>query len=134
MWQRLVPDTAAKLRYNIKIAAVPQSAFTSKLCERSGQDLPIQLDYIDAHLRSSSHIYQLVQTIMHLSQDELQKVQGKEGPQTRTYEGEFEVWFNHITTESGTHDLIEALHLPRFFDLSGSRLRPAHCNSESRYA
>ena len=109
MWKRLVPDTAAKLRFNMKIAAVPQSAFTCKLCERSGQDLPIQLDCIEAHLRSSSHIYQLQQTIRHLSQGELEKVQGKEGPQIQTYEGKFgKVWFNHITAESGTYDLIEA--------------------------
>ena len=109
MWQRLVPDAVTKLRFNMKIAAVPQGAFTCKLCGTSGHDLPIQLDYIDAHLRSSSHIYQLEQTIKHLSQEELQKVQGKEGPQIQSYEGEIgKVWFNHITAESGTHDVIEA--------------------------
>ena len=109
MWQRLVPDAVAKLRFNMKIAAVPQGAFTCKLCATSGQDLPIQLDYIDTHLRSSSHICQVERTIRHLSQDQLQMLEGKEGPQIQTYEGKFgKVWFNHISVESGTHDLIEA--------------------------
>ena len=100
MWQQIAQEAAAKLEFHFDGAHVPEDKRVCSVCSA-----PLAQN-IEMHLRSDSHWSELTQTVNYMSDENStwsESVSGALGPRVQKFEGQCgEVWFNHVTGESGS--------------------------------